>query len=69
MLLPFGTLMASGAKPYAPALANLGYLTWQNGQQGGRGIVLNRSVQADPLTDRFSRESIWLRSCVNAHER
>ena len=42
--------MASGAKPYAPALANLGYLTWQTGNKAGAESYFNRSVQADPLT-------------------
>ena len=41
--------MAGGAKPYAPALANLGYLTWQAGNKAGAETYFNRSVQADPL--------------------
>ena len=41
--------MASGAKPYAPALANLGYLAWQSGNKANAESFFNRSVQADPL--------------------
>lgn len=41
--------MASGAKPYAPALANLGYLAWQSGNKANAESLFNRSVQADPL--------------------
>jgi Flp pilus assembly protein TadD len=41
--------MASGAKPYAPALANLGYLAWQSGNKANAESMFNRSVQADPL--------------------
>ena len=41
--------MASGAKPYAPALANLGYLAWQSGNKSAAETYFNRSVQADPL--------------------
>jgi Flp pilus assembly protein TadD len=41
--------MASGAKPYAPALANLGYLAWQGGNKANAESMFNRSVQADPL--------------------
>jgi Flp pilus assembly protein TadD len=42
--------MANGSKPYAPALANLGYLSWQSGNKSGAESYFNRSVQADPLT-------------------
>ena len=42
--------MASGAKPYAPALANLGYLAWQTGNKANAQSLFERSVQADPLT-------------------
>src|ERR1039457_2156142 len=41
--------MSSGAKPYAPALANLGYLAWQSGNKANAESLFNRSVQADPL--------------------
>jgi Flp pilus assembly protein TadD len=41
--------MASGAKPYAPALANLGYLAWQGGNKANAESMFNKSVQADPL--------------------
>ncbi len=41
--------MTSGAKPYAPALANLGYLAWQSGNKANAESLFNRSVQADPL--------------------
>jgi len=41
--------MANGAKPYAPALANLGYLAWQSGNKSSAESLFNRSVQADPL--------------------
>jgi Flp pilus assembly protein TadD len=41
--------MASGAKPYAPALANLGYLAWQGGNKSNAESLFNRSVAADPL--------------------
>jgi Flp pilus assembly protein TadD len=41
--------MANGAKPYAPALANLGYLAWQSGNKANAESMFNKSVQADPL--------------------
>jgi Flp pilus assembly protein TadD len=41
--------LANGAKPYAPALANLGYLAWQGGNKANAESLFNRSVQADPL--------------------
>jgi len=41
--------MASGAKPYAPALANLGYLAWQSGNKANAESQFNRAVQVDPL--------------------
>jgi len=41
--------MASGAKPYAPALANLGYLAWQGGNKANAESMFNKSVLADPL--------------------
>jgi Tfp pilus assembly protein PilF len=41
--------MANGPKPYAPALANLGYLAWQTGNKANAESLFNRSVQADPL--------------------
>jgi Flp pilus assembly protein TadD len=42
--------LANAAKPYAPALANLGYLAWQGGNKANAESLFNRSVQADPLT-------------------
>jgi len=42
--------LANAAKPYAPALANLGYLAWQSGNKSSAESLFNRSVQADPLT-------------------
>jgi Tfp pilus assembly protein PilF len=41
--------LANGAKPYAPALANLGYLAWQSGNKANAETMFNRAVQADPL--------------------
>src|SRR5512138_245399 len=41
--------LANGARPYAPALANLGYLAWQSGNKANAESLFNRSVQADPL--------------------
>ena len=41
--------LANRPKPYAPALANLGYLAWQGGNKSGAESLFNRSVQADPL--------------------
>jgi Flp pilus assembly protein TadD len=41
--------LANGAKPYAPALANLGYLAWQSGNKANAETLFNRAVQADPL--------------------
>lgn len=41
--------LANGAKPYAPALANLGYLAWQGGNKANAESLFNRAVQADPL--------------------
>jgi Flp pilus assembly protein TadD len=41
--------LANDAKPYAPALANLGYLAWQGGNKANAESLFNRAVQADPL--------------------
>ena len=41
--------LANGAKPYAPALANLGYLAWQSGNKSNAESLFNRAVQADQL--------------------
>ncbi len=41
--------MASGPKPYARALANLGYLAWQAGNKGDAEAKFNKALQADPL--------------------
>jgi tetratricopeptide (TPR) repeat protein len=42
--------LANGTKPYAPALANLGYVAWQGGNKANAESLFNRSIQADPLT-------------------
>ena len=42
--------LANASKPYAPALANLGYLAWQGGNKSNAEALFNRSVQADSLT-------------------
>jgi Flp pilus assembly protein TadD len=41
--------LANAAKPYAPALANLGYLAWQGGNKANAESLFNRAVQVDPL--------------------
>jgi Flp pilus assembly protein TadD len=41
--------LANGAKAYAPALANLGYLAWQGGNKANAESLFNRAVQTDPL--------------------
>jgi Flp pilus assembly protein TadD len=41
--------MANGPKPYAPALANLGYLAWQGGNKANAESQFNKAVQVDPL--------------------
>jgi tetratricopeptide (TPR) repeat protein len=41
--------MASGAKPYARALANLGYLAWQAGNKAEAEAKFNKALVADPL--------------------
>jgi Flp pilus assembly protein TadD len=41
--------LANGPKPYAPALANLGYLAWQSGNKANAESLFNRAVQSDPL--------------------
>jgi Flp pilus assembly protein TadD len=41
--------MANLAKPYAPALANLGYVAWQSNNKANAENLFNRSIQADPL--------------------
>ena len=41
--------LANGARPYAPALANLGFIAWQGGSKSNAESLFNRSVQADPL--------------------
>ena len=63
--------MASGAKPYAPALANLGYLAWQSGNNANAESMFNRSVQADPLIGSiFARINLAqiMRAGVDARE-
>jgi Flp pilus assembly protein TadD len=42
--------LAGGAKPFAPALANLGYVAWQGGNKSNAESLFKRSIQADPLT-------------------
>lgn len=41
--------MASGSKPYARALANLGYLAWQAGNKADAESKFNKALAADPL--------------------
>jgi tetratricopeptide (TPR) repeat protein len=41
--------LAGGAKPFAPALANLGYVAWQGGNKSNAESLFKRSIQADPL--------------------
>jgi tetratricopeptide (TPR) repeat protein len=42
--------LSGGAKPFAPALANLGYAAWQGGNKANAEALFKRSIQADPLT-------------------
>jgi tetratricopeptide (TPR) repeat protein len=41
--------LASGPKPYAPALAQLGYAAWKSGDVVRAETLFNRSVEADKL--------------------
>jgi Tfp pilus assembly protein PilF len=41
--------LAAGNKPFAPALANLGYIAWQGGNKANAESLFKRSIQADPL--------------------
>jgi tetratricopeptide (TPR) repeat protein len=41
--------LSEGAKPFAPALANLGYVAWQGGNKANAESLFKRSIQADPL--------------------
>ena len=41
--------LSAGAKPFAPALANLGYVAWQGGNKADAESLFKRSIQADPL--------------------
>ena len=41
--------LSNGAKPYAPALANLGYVAWQGGNKANAESMFTRSITADPL--------------------
>jgi Tfp pilus assembly protein PilF len=41
--------LAAGNKPFAPALANLGYVAWQGGNKANAESYFKRSIQADPL--------------------
>jgi len=41
--------LSGGDKPFAPALANLGYLAWQGGDKTKAEALFKRSIQADPL--------------------
>ena len=41
--------LSGGAKPFAPALANLGYVAWQGGNKANAEALFKRSIQADPL--------------------
>jgi Tfp pilus assembly protein PilF len=42
--------LSGGAKPFAPALANLGYVAWQGGNKANAEALFKRSIQVDPLT-------------------
>jgi tetratricopeptide (TPR) repeat protein len=42
--------LANDAKPFAPALANLGYVAWQGGDKSKAESLFKRAIQADPLT-------------------
>ena len=42
--------LANDAKPFAPALANLGYVAWQGGDKSKAETLFKRAIQADPLT-------------------
>jgi tetratricopeptide (TPR) repeat protein len=54
--------LASGPKPYAPALAQLGYAAWKGGDVVRAETLFNRSVEADKLlgsvSARLNREAI-----------
>jgi tetratricopeptide (TPR) repeat protein len=41
--------LASGPKPYAPALAQLGYAAWKGGDVARAETLFNRAVEADKL--------------------
>jgi Tfp pilus assembly protein PilF len=41
--------LAGGAKPYAPALAQLGYVAWRSGDQSRAETLFQRAVDADKL--------------------
>lgn len=42
--------LANDSKPFAPALANLGYVAWQGGDRSRAESLFKRAIQADPLT-------------------
>jgi tetratricopeptide (TPR) repeat protein len=41
--------MTDGSSKYGPALANLGYIAWKNGEPGRAETLFNRAIEADPL--------------------
>lgn len=42
--------LGGGSKPFAPALANLGYVAWQGGDKSKAENLFRRAIEADPLT-------------------
>lgn len=46
--------LAGGNRPYAPALAGLGYVAWQKGDSSGAESYFTRSLQADQLLGSIS---------------
>jgi len=40
--------LTAAAKPFAPALANLGYVSWQEGNKSDAESLFKRSIEADP---------------------
>jgi tetratricopeptide (TPR) repeat protein len=40
--------LTAAGKPFAPALANLGYVSWQEGNKSDAESLFKRSIEADP---------------------
>jgi len=57
--------LAAAAKPFAPALANLGYVSWQEGNKSDAESLFKRSIEADPGAALSPLASIWPKSTVN----